>query len=102
MNRHKQQDVAGAEPVRPGAMRGRLSEFDGQKMAVEMMRGARRIVLCGQAAFVRDDLLGDTLRIRLDNAEPGHPVLIFSEREWDGRIVPDFHHGCDFCLVVGK
>lgn len=102
MNRREQQDVAGAASPRPGAKRSRLSEFDGQTMAVEMVRGARRIVLCGKAVFVRDDMLGDTLRIRLDGAEPGNPVLIFSEDEWSGRIVPDFHHGCDFCLVVGK
>ena len=102
MSRHEQQDVARATPERPGATQRRLSEFDGQKMAVEMVRGTRRIVLCGKADYVRDDLLGDTLHIRLDNAEPGNPVLIFSESEWSGRIVPDFHHGCDFCLVVGK
>lgn len=102
MRRGEQQDVAGATPERPGATQRRLSEFDGQKMAVEMVRGARRIVLCGKAVFVRDDLLGDTLRIRLDDGEPGNPVLVFAENEWTGRIVPDFHHGCDFCLVVGK
>lgn len=102
MSQQKQQDVAGATSVRPGAKQRGLSEFDGQKMAVEMVRGERRIVLCGKAVYVRDDLLGDTLRIRLDDAEPGNPVLIFSESEWSGRIVPDFHHGCDFCLVVKK
>jgi hypothetical protein len=102
MSRHEQQDVVGATPERLRAKQRGLSEFDGQKMAVEMVRGARRIVLCGKAVYVRDDLLGGTLRIRLDDAEPGNPVLIFSESEWSGRIVPDFHHGCDFCLVVEK
>jgi hypothetical protein len=78
-----------------------LSEFDGQKMAVIMTRGARRVVLCGTAVFVRDDTIGNTLNIRLDDCEPGHPVVVISENEWNGRIVPDFHFGCDFCLVVG-
>ncbi len=77
-----------------------LSAFDGQRMAVELRRGPRRVVLRGTAVFVRDDAIGNTLNIRLDEGEPGHPVLVVSEREWDGRIVPDFHHGCAFCLVV--
>ena len=78
-----------------------LSAFDGQRMAVEMRRGGERIVLRGTAVYVRDDAVGNTLTIRFDDGQPGHPVLVVSESEWDGRIVPDFHYGCEFCLIVG-
>jgi hypothetical protein len=101
MIRNRQHDVVPSVPDRRAAKRDSLSEFDGQKMAVIMTRGARRVVMCGTAAFVRDDAVGNTLNIRLEDCEPGHPVLVISENEWDGRIVPDFHYGCDFCLVVG-
>ena len=45
MSRHEQQDVARATAGRPGATQRKLTEFDGQKLAVEMVRGPRRIVL---------------------------------------------------------
>ena len=70
-------------------------------MAVVMRRGPERVVLRGTATYVRDDAIGNTLNIRLDQQEPGHPVLVISEREWDGRIIPDLHHGCDYCVLVG-
>ena len=78
-----------------------LADFDGHRMAVVMRRGGDRVVLHGTATFVRDDSIGNTLNIRLDKNEPGHPVLVISEKEWDGRIIPDLHHGCDFCVLVG-
>ncbi|MCU0959167.1 MAG: hypothetical protein MUF48_03605 [Pirellulaceae bacterium] len=80
----------------------RLSEFDGQRMAVIVSRPSGRVVLRGTAEFVRDDAIGNTLNIRIDEPEPGHPVLVIAERSWRGRIVPDFHHGCKFCLTVDQ
>ena len=53
-----------------------LSEFDGQRMAVVLRQGRGRVVLRGTAVFVRDDSVGNTLNIRLDDIEPGHPVLV--------------------------
>jgi hypothetical protein len=101
MIRNEHHDVGPPLRGERAAKRGGLSEFDGQKMAVIVTRGTRRVVLCGTAVFVRDDTVGNTLNIRLEDCEPGHPVLVISESEWDGRIVPDFHFGCDFCLIVG-
>jgi hypothetical protein len=95
--RHHTRSVS---PRRSATGQVHLAAFDGQRMAVEMRRGPDRVVLRGTAVFVRDDAIGNTLNIRLDGGEPGHPVLVVSENEWDGRIVPDFHHGCNFCLVV--
>ena len=100
MIRNRQHDVVPPCPIDGRENAAGLSEFDGQKMAVVMTRGTRRVVMCGTAAFVRDDAVGNTLNIRLEDCEPGHPVLVISENEWDGRIVPDFHYGCDFCLIV--
>ena len=79
-----------------------LSEFDGQSMAVILPSGGKRIVLRGTAYYVRDTAAGNSLHIQLDENEPGRPVLIFSEDEGRGRIIPDFHYGCDFCLVLDE
>lgn len=77
-----------------------LSEFDGQSTAVILRGGGKRIVLRGTAYYVRDSVAGNSLKIQLDEDEPGHPMLILSEDQWKGRIIPDFHYGCDFCLVL--
>lgn len=77
-----------------------LSAYDGQRIAVILDRDRRRIVLQGTATFIQDDALGNALNIQLDNDEPGQPVLVISEEEWGGRIIPDFHHGCKFSLIL--
>ncbi len=77
-----------------------LSEYDGQRLAVVMQRDGGRIVLRGKASFVGDELLGNVLNIHLDNAEPGSPVVVIAEDQWDGRIIPDFHFGCKYCLML--
>ncbi len=101
MIKNKQQDVvAGVDGQQPPKRVG-LAEFDGQRLAVVLRRGRDEVVMRGKASFVRDTTVGSSLCIRLDDEEPGQPVLMLSEEEWNGRIVPDFHHGCDFCLVIG-
>jgi hypothetical protein len=75
-----------------------LSAFDGHRMALIIHCGDQRMVLCGKASYVRDENIGNTLNIRLDDHEPGQPVVVISEQQWNGRIIPDFHYGCDFCL----
>jgi hypothetical protein len=77
-----------------------LSAFDGHRIAVVIESKNHKTVLRGTAAFVRDEAVGNSLRIQLDDEEPGQPVLMISEDQWDGRIIPDFHHGCSFCLIV--
>ena len=98
---NEQQDVVAGATNKRLAKRAGLSEFDGQRLAVVLRRGRSQIVVRGTATFVRDTTVGNSLRIYLENDEPGAPVFLLSEAEWNGRIVPDFHHGCDFCLVLG-
>lgn len=95
-----QREVARRIKGQQSSNRVSLSEFDGQRTAVIVRSGGKKIVLCGMAYYVRDTAAGNSLRIQLDEDEPGQPVLILSEAEWKGRIIPDFHYGCDFCLVV--
>lgn len=96
----RQQDVVrnagGYQPSR----RVRLSEFDGLNLAVIMRSAGKRIVLRGRAVYVPDTVAGNSLRIRVAGSEPGDPVVVLSEENWNGRTIPDFHYGCDFCLVI--
>lgn len=77
-----------------------LAAFDGYRVAVILPVGNERVVVCGRAVYVRDDGIGNVLNICLDTPQPGSPVVVISEGQWDGRIIPDFHYGCDFCLVA--
>jgi hypothetical protein len=97
MVNNKQQDV-----VRRARRTNRtgMSQFDGQRIAVILRRRDTKTVVCGKAFFVKDDYVGNSLQIRLDDGESGRPVLILSEREWNGRIIPDLHYGCKYSLVV--
>lgn len=102
MTINEQHDVVGSARGRRLSKRTGLSEFDGQSVAVILRKkGRREIVMRGTAAFVRDDAVGNSLQIALNDDQPGQPLVILSEEEWNGRIIPDFHHGCDFCLVIG-
>lgn len=102
MTRDDQQNTVSANSPHGSRPSRRLAEFNGQRMAVVMRRPSGRVVLRGTAEFVRDDTVGNALSIRLDEPEPGHPVVVIAERSWRGRIVPDFHHGCKFCLVLDQ
>lgn len=77
-----------------------LADFDGQRMSVVLDLESGRIVIRGTARFVRDDAIGNTLNIQPDDDEPGHPVIVISENDWGGRIIPDFHYGCQFSLII--
>lgn len=96
-NKH---DVFRAPRRRGQLKRAAFSDFDGQRMAVVLLEGRKRQVLRGTAAFVRDDAVGNSLQILLEDSEPGQPILILAEGDWTGRIIPDFHHGCDYCVVI--
>jgi len=96
----RQQDVVRNAGRYQPPRRVRLSEFDGLSMAVILRSGEKRVVLRGTAVYVRDATVGNSLRIRVAGSEPGEPVLVVSEDDWNGRVIPDFHYGCDFCLVI--
>lgn len=100
MIRNEHHSRAPARSAPPSQSAVSLSEFNGERMAVVVNRPSGRVVLRGTAEFVRDDAIGNTLNIRIDEPEPGQPVVVIAERSWSGRIVPDFHHGCKFCLIV--
>ncbi len=95
-----QGDFAVPLPLDPGRKLADLSGYDGQRIAVILDQDRQRIVLQGTATFTQDEALGSVLNILLDNDEPGCPVLVISEAEWGGRIIPDFHHGCQFSLIL--
>ena len=78
-----------------------LADFHGESMAVMLRAGQRQVVLRGTATYVRDATLGNSLRIELDDDQAGHTVLVLAEDQWNGRIIPDLHHGCSFCVVIG-
>ncbi len=97
---NEQQDVVANTGGKRRSKRVGLAEFDGQRLAVILRKERQETVLRGTAVFVRDDRVGNSLQIVLGDDVTGKPVLILSEDEWNGRIIPDFHHGCDFCLVI--
>ncbi len=97
---NKRHDVGAGAAGAERSKRVSLADFDGQRLAVVVRNGQREVVMQGTATFVRDTAVGNSLRIHFGGDEPGDPVLMLSEDEWHGRIVPDFHHGCDFCLMI--
>lgn len=84
----------------PASPQRGLADFDGIRMSVVLDIGSDRVVIRGTARFVRDDAIGNSLSIQPDQHEPGRPVIVISENDWDGRIIPDFHYGCQFSLII--
>ncbi len=76
-----------------------LSGFDGQRIAVVMKHGGRKMVWKGTALYTEDPNMGKVLRISIESKEAGDPVIVIAEKEWSGRIIPDLEHGCKFCLI---
>ncbi len=97
---NEQHDVVASTSGKGSSKRVGLAELDGQRLAIILRKGQEETVLRGKAVFIHDDSVGNSLQIVLGNDVTGKPVLILSEDEWNGRIIPDFHHGCDFCLVI--
>jgi len=90
------------ECVATRRLRNSLQRFDGKRISVIVEGGKAPIVMCGVAQFERDDLLGNVLRIKMDEDHPGEPEIIISEEDWSGEIVPDFVHGGQFCISLTK
>ena len=76
-----------------------LSKFDGRRIAVVLNRAGCRTVLRGMGNCLQDDILGDSLRIAVEN-ELGNLEFFIAAKDWDGQIIPDFEHGCEFCIVI--
>ena len=79
-----------------------LSAYDGKRLAVVVVNDQQRAVIRGIGAFENDEKLGNILRIKSDSdRSEGNAELIIQESKWNGEIVADTQHDCDFCLVVG-
>lgn len=78
-----------------------LAAYDNARFVVFLGDVTERRPLYGRARFQRDDMLGNILRIPLEEAGPGAPALIISESEWErGVITRDYRHGADYCLIL--
>lgn len=81
------------------ARRKGLAQFHDKRIAFFLPIQGESRACRGTAFFGRDELLGNVLRIRLDATHgDGNPVILLSEQEWDGQILRDTEHGCDFCF----
>jgi hypothetical protein len=95
-----------------------LSRLAGKRVAIVLTIEGRRRVLSGEARYEREQALGNVLRIPIDglgdadaataqsggaapcDARSGRPEFVIQESQWNGRVIPDEMHGCDYCLYV--
>ena len=86
----------------PSVRKG-FAQYQGKRIAIVLPWRDRSRMFSGVAQYEDDELLGPVLRIRLRKGKsPGETDLIISEREWNGRILPDSLHGCDFSFIPGQ
>ncbi len=75
-----------------------LSQLDGKLIAFELPNDGRS-VLRGVGVYEKDESLGFVLRVVVERATDkpfaGAAILI-SDREWNGPIIADSEHGCDY------
>jgi hypothetical protein len=74
-----------------------LQPFDGDRIAVVIVRRGRRAILRGWARYVRRST-GNELEIKMYDDGIDEPTIVLQERIWDGHITPDREFGCDFQL----
>lgn len=81
-----------------------LSMYNGKRIAVVLCRGGIQRVLCGIAAFEKDQDLGSIVRIRLQGEGSdlaGNPAIILQEDAPATCMVVDDRYGYDFRLELG-
>ena len=96
----------------------KLSRLAGKRVAIVLTIEGKRRVLSGEARYEREQALGNVLRIPIEgagdaeagsaaagsaapsDAKSGRPEFVIQESQWNGRVIPDEMHGCDFCLYV--
>ncbi len=82
----------------------KLSDYAGKRIAVVVRVGQEDRVFRGVAAYEQDPLLGVVLKVRAEqerSAAGGPTSLVFQLAAWEGTLVPDGRHGCDFSVTVG-
>ena len=90
--------IPATSPASPPA-EADFSPLDGRKVAVKIRVGQDTVIFRGLASLQNDDALGKVLNVAaLDDEQGAHAVLL-SASNWSGRIIPDFHYGCDYCLI---
>jgi len=88
----------GAEPFQR-SKRTDISCLDGRSVTVILRQRGRQYVYRGTAAFQCDDLLGNVLTVTAAGPQTGDPKLIFTEKDWKGRIIPDLEYGSELCMI---
>jgi hypothetical protein len=79
-----------------------FAQYQGKRIAIVLMHRDRPTRFAGVAQYQEDELLGPVLRIPLKKGKsPSQTDLIVSEVEWNGRVLPDPLHGCDFSFIPG-
>lgn len=77
-----------------------FAQFNGKRIAIVLMYRKRPTMFWGRSRFEDNEQLGPILRVRLTSVSgAGETDMIISEKEWNGRIVPDSHYGCDYCFI---
>jgi hypothetical protein len=80
-----------------------FAQYHGKRIAIVLMYRTRATMFWGAAQYQDDELLGPVLRIRLNrDKSPSETDVVISEKEWNGRVVPDSLYGCDFCFIPGQ
>ncbi|HUE73452.1 MAG TPA: hypothetical protein VMP01_21415 [Pirellulaceae bacterium] len=78
-----------------------LEQLDRKTVAVELTIAGEVRILRGVGNYVHDEVLGDSLRIALDDPDSQTEILL-RKSEWAGPIVLDDQHGCDYRIRLGS
>ena len=71
--------------------------FDNKRVAVVLDSQDKCNVVIGCASYTYDPLLGNVIRIAVDEGTTADELLI-PEDKWNGEIVADSRYDCDFCF----
>lgn len=79
-----------------------LSVLDRKRVAVVVNLPAGVRVFRGVGTYDCDRVLGNVLRVELDQPAQldGDPVFVFHEGSWNGELAQDKEHGCDYALTI--
>ncbi len=79
-----------------------LKECDQKVVAIVMaVQGVER-VLKGNAVYLTDPILGNCLRVTIDDPEATGVELLLRESEWKGTITPDTTYGCHAIIYLDQ
>ena len=73
-----------------------FSTFHQKRIVISLPCDGEPVPFRGTAVFSDDERLGRVLRISLDDGSE----IIISENEWQGLVVPDNTHACDYSEII--